>query len=177
MENASKALIIAGAILLAILIIGLGMFVYTQASGVMDGIGMDSQAVSAYNAPFEEYAGTVSGAEAKALYDKGELLPYANRDLIGEIRGRQAAAVEDDYRIGQIEEYLYGKTKVCVLELWQKALQNQYSKPTPADSRAIGLIMANFTDWERTPSSVSTCEYGKQRCWVLKNATEDDFLI
>lgn len=116
-------------------------------------------------------------AEAKALYDKGELLPYANRDLIGEIRGRQAAAVEDDYRIGQIEEYLYGKTKVCVLELWQKALQNQYSKPTPADSRAIGLIMANFTDWERTPSSVSTCEYGKQRCWVLKNATEDDFLI
>ena len=68
MENASKALIIAGAILLAILIIGLGMFVYTQASGVMDGIGMDSQAVSAYNAPFEEYVGTVSGAEAKALY-------------------------------------------------------------------------------------------------------------
>ena len=68
MENASKALIIAGAILLAILIIGLGMFVYTQASGVMDGIGMDSQAVSAYNAQFEEYAGTVSGAEAKALY-------------------------------------------------------------------------------------------------------------
>ena len=30
MENASKALIIAGAILLSILIIGLGMFIYNQ---------------------------------------------------------------------------------------------------------------------------------------------------
>ena len=30
MENASKALIIAGAILLAILIIGLGMFIYNS---------------------------------------------------------------------------------------------------------------------------------------------------
>ncbi len=32
MENASKALIIAGAILLAILIIGLGIFIYRQAA-------------------------------------------------------------------------------------------------------------------------------------------------
>lgn len=68
MENASKALIIAGAILLAILIIGLGMFVYQQASGAMDGIGMDSERVTAYNAPFLQYEGTVSGTEAKALY-------------------------------------------------------------------------------------------------------------
>ena len=69
MENASKALIIAGAILLAILIIGLGMFVYTQASGVMDGINMDSEQVTAYNSKFLEYEGTVSGAEAKGLYN------------------------------------------------------------------------------------------------------------
>ena len=68
MENASKALIIAGAILLAILIIGLGMFVYQQASGAMDGIGMDSEKVSAYNSAFLQYEGTVSGTEAKALY-------------------------------------------------------------------------------------------------------------
>ena len=68
MENASKALIIAGAILLAILIIGLGMFVYQQASGAMDGIGMDTERVTAYNSPFLQYEGTVSGTEAKALY-------------------------------------------------------------------------------------------------------------
>lgn len=68
MENASKALIIAGAILLAILIIGLGMFVYQQASGAMDGIGMDTEKVTAYNSKFTQYEGTISGSEAKALY-------------------------------------------------------------------------------------------------------------
>lgn len=68
MENASKALIIAGAILLAILIIGLGMFVYQQASGAMEGIGMDTERVTAYNSQFLQYEGTVSGTEAKALY-------------------------------------------------------------------------------------------------------------
>ena len=41
MENASKALIIAGAILLSILIIGLGMMVFNQAKEAMTGTGMD----------------------------------------------------------------------------------------------------------------------------------------
>ena len=36
MENASKALIIAGAILLAILIISLGIVIYNQAAGVVN---------------------------------------------------------------------------------------------------------------------------------------------
>ena len=40
MENASKALIIAGAILLAILIISLGIMIYNQASGVVNNNAM-----------------------------------------------------------------------------------------------------------------------------------------
>ena len=55
MENASKALIIAGAILLSILIIGLGMFIYDQASGAAKGINMDAQ--------------KVTGTQAKALFN------------------------------------------------------------------------------------------------------------
>ncbi len=68
MENASKALIIAGAILLSILIIGLGMFIYQQAAGAMEGANLDPQRVSAYNGEFEQYEGTVSGTQARALY-------------------------------------------------------------------------------------------------------------
>jgi len=41
MENASKALIIAGAILLSILLIGLGMMVYSKAKGTLDDTGID----------------------------------------------------------------------------------------------------------------------------------------
>ena len=69
MENASKALIIAGAILLSILIIGLGMFIYTQAAGAMENTGLDSEKVQAYNSKFESYADTQSGTNARALCD------------------------------------------------------------------------------------------------------------
>ena len=70
MENASKALIIAGAILLSILIIGLGMFVYQQAAGAMDGIGMESEKAQAYNQKFLNYEGTQSGTKVKSLLNE-----------------------------------------------------------------------------------------------------------
>lgn len=68
MENASKALIIAGAILLAILIISLGIMVFNQASGVMDPNAMDAVAASTFNQKFEQYEGSnVRGANVNAL--------------------------------------------------------------------------------------------------------------
>lgn len=67
MENASKALIIAGAILLSILIIGLGMYIYQQASGAVSGANLDPTKVQAYNSEFLQYEGTQSGANTRAL--------------------------------------------------------------------------------------------------------------
>lgn len=69
MENASKALIIAGAILLSILIIGLGMMIFQKAQGAMEGAGLDTEKVNAYNSKFEDYEGTCSGTNARALCD------------------------------------------------------------------------------------------------------------
>ena len=47
MENASKALIIAGAILLSIAIIGVGMFVYNSVSGtITDAADMTQQEIA-----------------------------------------------------------------------------------------------------------------------------------
>lgn len=69
MENASKALIIAGAILLSILIIGLGMFIYQKAAGAMEGININSQEVQSYNSPFVNYEGTQTGSAVRALCD------------------------------------------------------------------------------------------------------------
>lgn len=67
MENASKALIIAGAILLSILIIGLGMFIYQQAADVTGSANMDAQQVQAYNAEFLSYEGTQRGSAVATL--------------------------------------------------------------------------------------------------------------
>ncbi len=70
MENASKALIIAGAILLSILIIGLGMMIFNQAKDAISGTGMDQQKVATYNAEFTDYEGTnVNGTRARSLCD------------------------------------------------------------------------------------------------------------
>ncbi len=68
MENASKALIIAGAILLAILLISLGIIVYRQAAGVMDNNAMDEVAVSTFNEKFQQYEGeNVRGTQVNSL--------------------------------------------------------------------------------------------------------------
>lgn len=69
MENASKALIIAGAILLSILIIGLGMFIYQQATDAIGNVNMNSQEVQAYNSQFLNYEGQRNGTSVRALCD------------------------------------------------------------------------------------------------------------
>ncbi len=80
MENASKALIIAGAILLSILIIGLGMFIYQQASGAMGNANLDPQKIQAYNSEFTSYEGTKSGTQVRALLDVVRNHNLANTD-------------------------------------------------------------------------------------------------
>lgn len=68
MENASKALIIAGAILLAILIISLGIMIYNQASGVVNNNSMTEVEVTTFNQKFEQYLGDkVRGANVNSL--------------------------------------------------------------------------------------------------------------
>ena len=70
MENASKALIIAGAILLAILLISLGIMIYTQASGVVNTNAMSEVEISTFNKKFTQYGtSNVRGAQVNALID------------------------------------------------------------------------------------------------------------
>lgn len=69
MENASKALIIAGAILLSILIIGIGMYIYNSSTNSINGaVGQISQQeVSSFNNQFSMYEGKQVGTNVKAL--------------------------------------------------------------------------------------------------------------
>ncbi len=70
MENASKALIIAGAILLAILLISLGIMIYTQASGVVNNNAMSEVEISSFNKKFTQYGSSnVRGSQVNALID------------------------------------------------------------------------------------------------------------
>ena len=69
MENASKALLIAGAILLCILIIAIGMFIYNSAqSTITDSLtSLSTQEVEAFNNQFTSYEGVQTGSNVRAL--------------------------------------------------------------------------------------------------------------
>ena len=87
MENASKALIIAGAILLSILIIAIGIFIFNGAnSTITDSMtSMSTQEIEAFNNQFLSYDGKQSGSNVKALV--GRLVANANtyKDETGKI--------------------------------------------------------------------------------------------
>ena len=80
MENASKALIIAGAILLAIAIIGIGMYVFNMASNTVNQANMSGQEKTAYNSEFTSYEGNQTGTTVKALIDTIRTHNLTNKD-------------------------------------------------------------------------------------------------
>jgi hypothetical protein len=70
MENASKALIIAGAILLSILIIALGIYVFSMAKGTINTTSLDELEISNFNTEFTMYEGKQLGSNVKTLLNK-----------------------------------------------------------------------------------------------------------
>ncbi len=114
-------------------------------------------------------------AEAKAKMLKGEMPPFAKPELMPEIRRNQQCAVEDDWRDGLIEDYLKDKHEVCILELWQRALGNDFSKPTKKDSNEIALILQGMPEWKKASKSKTMSGYGVQKFWIRK-PTEEELL-
>ena len=105
MENASKALIIAGAIILSVLIIILGMYFYNQAAGVGKSVNMTEYEIQQFNSKFTMYEGEISGAQAKQLCDviENHNAAYSNEQTkqvaVAEIS--QDAKATDTSKIGQ----------------------------------------------------------------------------
>ena len=68
MENASKALIIAGAILLSILLISLGIMVYNNAKNTVGSANLNKQEIETFNSQWQTYEGTKKTAsEVKTM--------------------------------------------------------------------------------------------------------------
>ena len=113
-------------------------------------------------------------AEAVHLYKEGKLQPFAKKEVLEQIRAAQEAAMEDDWRVGQIEQYLDDMKKapnstVSVIELWHKALNNPDEiKPTRKDSIEITQIITNIPGWVSCPNPMKT-KWGRQKCFKKSN--------
>lgn len=79
MENASKALIIAGAILIAIMIVSLYVLIFTNFSSTVRNNGdLDEQEIAAFNSNITPYTGrSVSGSQVNALIQKVISINYS----------------------------------------------------------------------------------------------------
>lgn len=101
-------------------------------------------------------------AEMKHAFDNGLPLakPVADAALLSTIKEEQVAAEQDDWREGLIEQYLNGKEKVCLIEVWQRALyQNRspyYPEMTRRDACALSTILCNKLGWSRG----NVCDFG-----------------
>ena len=113
-------------------------------------------------------------AEAVHLYKEGKLQPFAKREVLDQIREAQEAAMEDDWRIGAIEQYLEEQKKkngdtVSVIELWHRALgEPEESKPTRKDSIEITQIITNIPGWVQCPNPIFT-PWGRQKAFRKDN--------
>jgi len=107
-------------------------------------------------------------AEAVHLYKERKLQPFAKKEVLEAIRAAQEAAMEDDWRIGAIEQYLDDQKKragstVSVIELWHRALNEPAeSKPTRKDSIEITQIISNVPGWIQCPNMINT-QWGRQK--------------
>lgn len=107
-------------------------------------------------------------AEGYFLYKKGLLPTVSDVTLSEEIFARQESATEYDYRTDVIREYLKGRTRVCVLQLWQQALGEKYSRPSRRDSAELGLIMQQMKGWVTSNSTLYFEGYGRHRGWICE---------
>lgn len=77
MENASKALIIAGAILLSILLISMGIIVFRNASSTISSADMSETETQTFNGKFTPYLGT--NITANQVYTLCESVQTSNQ--------------------------------------------------------------------------------------------------
>lgn len=93
-------------------------------------------------------------AEMLAAYDGGKALasPTPDVSLLSVIQAEQRDAEVEDYRVGMMENYLRGKDRVCIVDIWQNCLHDGTKYPPDMlrkDSMEIGAILTNTLRWTR----------------------------
>ena len=109
-------------------------------------------------------------AEARVKYQRGEMPSFARKDLLPDYKAAQDEAMEDDWRVGVIEQYLDSKPTggtVCAFEIAHEVLYKDatFYKPDKKESAEINKIVSGFDGWENVGRK-RTENYGQQRCWV-----------
>ena len=127
MENATKALLIAAAVLVAILIISLGLVVYNMAAETVQGVNMSETEIQAHNDQFMRYEGEAQrGSQVNAL-----LQTALNNNLDATDEGKK---VEVKYKSSSTA------TEETLVE------KNQTKSPKKVDTGATYKVTAEYDE-------------------------------
>lgn len=119
-------------------------------------------------------------AEARERYKKGKMPNFADERYVDLYRQAQENAMQDDWRVGAIVEFLAKNLPgefTCIREVCHRALSPnpEFPKePSLAESKDIGRILNKLDDWERVSSSRKIGSYGSQKCWKKKEKVADE---
>ena len=137
MENASKALIIAGSILLAMAIIGLGMYVFTQASSLADTKQLTKVEIATYNSEFEAYEGEQRSYNVRTLLDKVIQHNIANQDDISRQIAVSWTSSADEGKTKEVDDISSSAScNTTQIQTWKNSVEGirkvyfRYSKKT-----------------------------------------------
>ena len=112
-------------------------------------------------------------AEAKARYDEGSLSSVADPKLLETFTAAQEEAMEGDWRVGALENYVWLLPEghyLCVREAARNGLvlgNDNPRDPTPAESREIAQILDRIPQLERAGRR-RVVSYGVQVVWKKK---------
>lgn len=110
--------------------------------------------------------------EARDLYKAGKLPCYPDPKYQELYDEAQENAMQDDWRVGAIVEYLDSKKEgelVCVRELCHRVLSSNPLSPhdpSMAESKDLGRLLNRMSGWERCDNVRKVGSFGRQRCWV-----------
>ena len=116
-------------------------------------------------------------AEAVELYEQGKLPAVAETKLLRDFEEVQREAMEEDWRVGAIERYVYRCPEdyfFCVRDVARNALvlgMDNPKDPTPQESREIALILDSLPMLERAGRK-RLKSFGQQRTWKRKEACD-----
>ena len=109
-------------------------------------------------------------AEARIRYHEGNLSPVADPALTSSFEAAQEEAMEGDWRVGALENYVWLLPEghyLCVREAARNGLvlgNDNPRDPTPAESREIAQILDRIPQLERAGRR-SVVPFGRQLVW------------
>ena len=112
-------------------------------------------------------------AEARERYKAGKLSPFPDPELLQDYQTQQQAAMEEDWRIGVIQDYVNHLSKehlICSKEVFDRALYPDGNRiPTKRELIEISQILDTIPDLEKVDQRKYTANYGQQRVWKLQS--------